>query len=58
MCICVSQIEVMHEESQGGSTHVVVNNETEESLSNRRRYGNNTPLCSHAVLWFTVISLY
>lgn len=35
--ICVLQIEVMHEESQGGSTHVVVTNETEESLSNRRR---------------------
>lgn len=34
---CVSQIEVMHEESQGGSTHIVVTNETEESLSNRRR---------------------
>nr|XP_033478294.1 guanine nucleotide exchange factor DBS isoform X6 [Epinephelus lanceolatus] len=32
------KIEVMHEESQGGSTHVVVNNETEESLSNRRRH--------------------
>ncbi|KAG7220491.1 hypothetical protein INR49_018059, partial [Caranx melampygus] len=31
------KIEVMHEESQGGSTHVVVTNETEESLSNRRR---------------------
>uniref|UniRef100_A0A3B4VNZ5 MCF.2 cell line derived transforming sequence-like 2 n=1 Tax=Seriola dumerili TaxID=41447 RepID=A0A3B4VNZ5_SERDU len=30
------KIEVMHEESQGGSTHVVVTNETEESLSNRR----------------------
>uniref|UniRef100_A0A3Q0R5W7 MCF.2 cell line derived transforming sequence-like 2 n=1 Tax=Amphilophus citrinellus TaxID=61819 RepID=A0A3Q0R5W7_AMPCI len=29
-------IEVMHEESQGGSTHVVVTNETEESLSSRR----------------------
>ncbi|KAL3999967.1 nuclear distribution protein NudE-like 1 [Sarotherodon galilaeus] len=29
---------VMHEESQGGSTHVVVTNETEESLSNRRRH--------------------
>ncbi|XP_056893362.1 guanine nucleotide exchange factor DBS isoform X12 [Takifugu flavidus] len=32
------KIEVMHEESQGGSTHMVVNNETEESLSNRRRH--------------------
>ncbi|XP_029355490.1 guanine nucleotide exchange factor DBS isoform X3 [Echeneis naucrates] len=32
------KIEVMHEESQGGSTHVIVNNETEESLSNRRRH--------------------
>ncbi|XP_041861522.1 guanine nucleotide exchange factor DBS isoform X2 [Melanotaenia boesemani] len=32
------KIEVMHEESQGGSTHVVVSNETEESLSNRRRH--------------------
>ncbi|XP_035799565.2 guanine nucleotide exchange factor DBS isoform X4 [Amphiprion ocellaris] len=32
------KIEVMHEESQGGSTHVVVTNETEESLSNRRRH--------------------
>ncbi|XP_075875289.1 guanine nucleotide exchange factor DBS isoform X3 [Nelusetta ayraudi] len=31
------KIEVMHEESQGGSTHVVVSNETEESLSDRRR---------------------
>ncbi|XP_008336869.1 guanine nucleotide exchange factor DBS isoform X2 [Cynoglossus semilaevis] len=31
------KIEVMHEESQGGSTHVVLTNETEESLSNRRR---------------------
>ncbi|KAK2836044.1 hypothetical protein Q5P01_016528 [Channa striata] len=31
------KIEVMHEGSQGGSTHVVVTNETEESLSNRRR---------------------
>uniref|UniRef100_A0A3Q4AXP5 Uncharacterized protein n=1 Tax=Mola mola TaxID=94237 RepID=A0A3Q4AXP5_MOLML len=30
------KIEVMHEESQGGSTHVIVTNETEESLSNRR----------------------
>lgn len=37
MCPCVPQIEVMHEESQGGSSHLVVNNETEESLSNRRR---------------------
>ncbi|XP_041790503.1 guanine nucleotide exchange factor DBS isoform X1 [Chelmon rostratus] len=32
------KIEVMHEESQGGSTHVVVTNETEESLSSRRRH--------------------
>ncbi|XP_029906368.1 guanine nucleotide exchange factor DBS isoform X2 [Myripristis murdjan] len=32
------KIEVMHEASQGGSTHVVVSNETEESLSNRRRH--------------------
>ncbi|XP_058493754.1 guanine nucleotide exchange factor DBS isoform X9 [Solea solea] len=32
------KIEVMHEESQGGSTHVVLSNETEESLSNRRRH--------------------
>ncbi|KAF3691351.1 Guanine nucleotide exchange factor DBS DBL's big sister MCF2-transforming sequence-like protein [Channa argus] len=32
------KIEVMHEGSQGGSTHVVVANETEESLSNRRRH--------------------
>ncbi|XP_029939715.1 guanine nucleotide exchange factor DBS isoform X3 [Salarias fasciatus] len=32
------KIEVMHEESQGGSTHIVVTNETEESLSNRRRH--------------------
>ncbi|XP_028259174.1 guanine nucleotide exchange factor DBS isoform X1 [Parambassis ranga] len=32
------KIEVMHEESQGGSTHVVVTNETEETLSNRRRH--------------------
>ncbi|XP_039666683.1 guanine nucleotide exchange factor DBS isoform X5 [Perca fluviatilis] len=32
------KIEVMHEKSQGGSTHVVVTNETEESLSNRRRH--------------------
>ncbi|XP_041647988.1 guanine nucleotide exchange factor DBS isoform X2 [Cheilinus undulatus] len=32
------KIEVMHEGSQGGSTHVVVTNETEESLSNRRRH--------------------
>lgn len=37
ICVCVPQIEVMHEESQGGSTHVIVTNETEESLSNRRR---------------------
>ncbi|KAM9849048.1 guanine nucleotide exchange factor DBS [Aulostomus maculatus] len=32
------KIEVMHEESQGGSTHVVVSNETEESLCSRRRH--------------------
>ncbi|XP_029989115.1 guanine nucleotide exchange factor DBS isoform X2 [Sphaeramia orbicularis] len=32
------KIEVMHEGSQGGSTHVVLTNETEESLSNRRRH--------------------
>ncbi|XP_033936510.1 guanine nucleotide exchange factor DBS isoform X5 [Pseudochaenichthys georgianus] len=32
------KIEVMHEESQGGSTHVVVTSETAESLSNRRRH--------------------
>ncbi|XP_044218687.1 guanine nucleotide exchange factor DBS isoform X9 [Thunnus albacares] len=32
------KIEVMHEESQGGSTHVIVSNETEESLSSRRRH--------------------
>ncbi|KAM3843091.1 guanine nucleotide exchange factor DBS-like, partial [Diretmus argenteus] len=32
------KIEVMHEASQGGSTHVLVSNETEESLSNRRRH--------------------
>ncbi|KAM4574203.1 guanine nucleotide exchange factor DBS isoform 2-T2 [Fundulus diaphanus] len=32
------KIEVMHEESQGGSTHVAVSNESEESLSNRRRH--------------------
>uniref|UniRef100_A0A8D2ZTX9 MCF.2 cell line derived transforming sequence-like 2 n=1 Tax=Scophthalmus maximus TaxID=52904 RepID=A0A8D2ZTX9_SCOMX len=32
------KIEVMHEESQGGTTHVVLTNETEESLSNRRRH--------------------
>ncbi|XP_037837071.1 guanine nucleotide exchange factor DBS isoform X4 [Kryptolebias marmoratus] len=31
------KIEVMHEESQGGSTYVKVSNESEESLSNRRR---------------------
>ncbi|KAI4829196.1 hypothetical protein KUCAC02_023256 [Chaenocephalus aceratus] len=34
------KIEVMHEESQGGSTHVVVTSETAESLSNRRRFAN------------------
>ncbi|KAM6962562.1 guanine nucleotide exchange factor DBS [Aplochiton taeniatus] len=32
------KIEVMHEASQGGSTHVLVTNETEESLSSRRRH--------------------
>ncbi|KAJ8418841.1 hypothetical protein AAFF_G00003400 [Aldrovandia affinis] len=32
------KIEVMHEASQGGSSHVLVSNETEETLSNRRRY--------------------
>ncbi|CAN9501019.1 unnamed protein product [Ophioblennius macclurei] len=32
------KIEVMHEESQGGSAHIVVTNETEESLSSRRRH--------------------
>ncbi|KAM6921712.1 guanine nucleotide exchange factor DBS [Xenentodon cancila] len=32
------KIEVMHEESQGGSAHVAVSDETEESLSNRRRH--------------------
>lgn len=37
VCVFVVQIEVMHEESQGGSTHVVMTNETEESLSDRRR---------------------
>ncbi|KAJ3600024.1 hypothetical protein NHX12_033976 [Muraenolepis orangiensis] len=31
------KIEVMHEASQGGSTHVTVSAETEEVLSNRRR---------------------
>ncbi|XP_058256500.1 guanine nucleotide exchange factor DBS isoform X1 [Hemibagrus wyckioides] len=32
------KIEVMHEESQGGSSHVLVSSETEESLSSRRRH--------------------
>ncbi|XP_061593332.1 guanine nucleotide exchange factor DBS isoform X6 [Cololabis saira] len=32
------KIEVMHEASQGGTAHVVGSNETEESLSNRRRH--------------------
>ncbi|XP_065097644.1 guanine nucleotide exchange factor DBS isoform X2 [Paramisgurnus dabryanus] len=32
------KIEVMHEESQGGSSHVLLNNETEETLSNRRSH--------------------
>nr|XP_023700055.1 guanine nucleotide exchange factor DBS-like isoform X5 [Paramormyrops kingsleyae] len=31
-------IEVMHEASQGGSSHAVVSNETEETLSSRRRH--------------------
>lgn len=32
------KIEVMHEGSQGGSTQLLLTNETEESLSNRRRH--------------------
>uniref|UniRef100_A0A3B4EFP3 MCF.2 cell line derived transforming sequence-like 2 n=1 Tax=Pygocentrus nattereri TaxID=42514 RepID=A0A3B4EFP3_PYGNA len=32
------KIEVMHEESQGGSSHILVTSETEESLSSRRRH--------------------
>ncbi|RXM32940.1 putative guanine nucleotide exchange factor MCF2L2 [Acipenser ruthenus] len=32
------KIEVMHEASQGGSSHILVTNETEESLLSRRRY--------------------
>ncbi|XP_041967427.1 guanine nucleotide exchange factor DBS isoform X12 [Alosa sapidissima] len=32
------KIEVMHEASQGGSSHMLVSSETEESLSNRRRH--------------------
>ncbi|XP_072517043.1 guanine nucleotide exchange factor DBS isoform X2 [Salminus brasiliensis] len=32
------KIEVMHEESQGGSSHILVSSETEESLSSRRRH--------------------
>ncbi|KAL4630759.1 guanine nucleotide exchange factor DBS-like isoform X1 [Arapaima gigas] len=32
------KIEVMHEASQGGSSHVLVSNETEETLSSRRRH--------------------
>ncbi|XP_029488643.2 guanine nucleotide exchange factor DBS-like isoform X1 [Oncorhynchus nerka] len=32
------KIEVMHEASQGGSSHILVTNETEESLSTRRRH--------------------
>ncbi|XP_051532048.1 guanine nucleotide exchange factor DBS-like isoform X2 [Myxocyprinus asiaticus] len=32
------KIEVMHEGSQGGSSHVLMNNETEETLSNRRSH--------------------
>ncbi|KAM9461722.1 guanine nucleotide exchange factor DBS isoform 1-T1 [Clarias gariepinus] len=32
------KIEVMHEESQGGTSHVLVSSETEENLSSRRRH--------------------
>ncbi|XP_053490086.1 guanine nucleotide exchange factor DBS isoform X2 [Ictalurus furcatus] len=32
------KIEVMHEESQGGLSHVLMSSETEESLSSRRRH--------------------
>ncbi|XP_057217558.1 guanine nucleotide exchange factor DBS isoform X10 [Triplophysa rosa] len=32
------KIEVMHEGGQGGSSHVLMNNETEETLSNRRSH--------------------
>ncbi|XP_069053915.1 guanine nucleotide exchange factor DBS isoform X2 [Lepisosteus oculatus] len=32
------KIEVMHEASQGGTSHVLMTNETEESLSSRRRH--------------------
>ncbi|KAI1891535.1 hypothetical protein AGOR_G00144800 [Albula goreensis] len=32
------KIEVMHEASQGGSSRVLASNETEETLSNRRRH--------------------
>ncbi|XP_016104185.1 guanine nucleotide exchange factor DBS [Sinocyclocheilus grahami] len=32
------KIEVMHEGGQGGSSHVLMSNETEESLSNRRSH--------------------
>ncbi|XP_048109403.1 guanine nucleotide exchange factor DBS isoform X1 [Alosa alosa] len=32
------KIEVMHEASQGGSSHMLVSSETEESLLNRRRH--------------------
>ncbi|XP_056590277.1 guanine nucleotide exchange factor DBS isoform X4 [Triplophysa dalaica] len=32
------KIEVMHEGGQGGSSHVFMNNETEETLSNRRSH--------------------
>ncbi|RXM28260.1 Guanine nucleotide exchange factor DBS [Acipenser ruthenus] len=32
------KIEVMHEASQGGSSHMLVTNETEECLSNRRSF--------------------
>ncbi|XP_050978378.1 LOW QUALITY PROTEIN: guanine nucleotide exchange factor DBS [Labeo rohita] len=32
------KIEVMHEGGQGGSSHILMNNETEESLSNRRSH--------------------
>ncbi|XP_048832707.1 guanine nucleotide exchange factor DBS isoform X3 [Brienomyrus brachyistius] len=32
------KIEVMHEASQGGTSHALVSNETEETLSSRRRH--------------------
>uniref|UniRef100_A0A8C2C4C0 MCF.2 cell line derived transforming sequence-like 2 n=1 Tax=Cyprinus carpio TaxID=7962 RepID=A0A8C2C4C0_CYPCA len=39
LCSCgFSQIEVMHEGGQGGSSLVLMSNETEESLSNRRSH--------------------